>query len=359
MNPKDHFQGKTKKYVNDTLDEIIRLCSRPRPLDKKEISEYIPFLFPHKMKIHYADSVEELEILTDNYSNQLRENMRDNILIVDNFGDMTVRAELNMTKRKTINKFIDKKTNRESILGSSFLKFGFSGRFLKNFEEKISILSYVLLHNQYRSTFTSLFTIRIMLEKCFLGDARARILLYFFLAGVQSITVVYQDIIFLRAPKKIRFDQQYRVHHDKKPALQFKEDKSYFLYGIIFRYDLWVTVTGNKLTKEDFKAVTNIEQRQAIIKYLGAKKIIKLLDMSLLDRSARGNELYGFTDRAINMRILKYVDPSTDRIYMSFVPRVITSTSPPNRREVDTADNAMAWKFSITFDEYKNLEIEA
>ena len=46
-------------------------------------------------------------------------------------------------------------------------------------------------------------------------------------------------------------------------------------------------------------------------------------------------------------RVVKYKDPSTDRIYWCCVPP-----------EIQTADEGMAWKFGLTVEEYLNLEAE-
>ena len=48
------------------------------------------------------------------------------------------------------------------------------------------------------------------------------------------------------------------------------------------------------------------------------------------------------------MKILYYRDPSTKKTYISFVPD-----------EINKADDAMAWKFHITRDEYDRLHVEA
>ena len=78
---------------------------------------------------------------------------------------------------------------------------------------------------------------------------------------------------------------------------------------------------------------------------------LKKTKAQILDRSKRGNELY-----IINMipnyplKYLKYEDPSTaNKVYGCFVPSTIES-----------ADEAMAWKFQITEEEYvEDLIFEA
>ena len=66
----------------------------------------------------------------------------------------------------------------------------------------------------------------------------------------------------------------------------------------------------------------------------------------LIDASRRSNELYSI-DTIIpgrTLKILKYRDPSTDQLYISFVPD-----------DLEKADDAMAWKFQINPGDYGGL----
>ena len=74
------------------------------------------------------------------------------------------------------------------------------------------------------------------------------------------------------------------------------------------------------------------------------------LDTELIDASRRGNELYSI-DSIIpgrTLKILKYQDTSTSQPYISFVPDYMVK-----------ADKAMAWKFSLSGNEYVGLSGEA
>jgi hypothetical protein len=74
------------------------------------------------------------------------------------------------------------------------------------------------------------------------------------------------------------------------------------------------------------------------------------LDTELIDASRRGNELYSI-DSIIpgrTLKILKYKDASTRQPYISFVPNYM-----------EKADEAMAWKFSLSGNEYGMLGGEA
>ena len=74
------------------------------------------------------------------------------------------------------------------------------------------------------------------------------------------------------------------------------------------------------------------------------------LDTELIDASRRGNELYSI-DSIIpgrTLKILKYKDASTSQPYISFVPNYM-----------EKADEAMAWKFSLSENEYGGISGEA
>ena len=63
----------------------------------------------------------------------------------------------------------------------------------------------------------------------------------------------------------------------------------------------------------------------------------------LIDASRRGNELYSIDTiiRGRSLRLVKYRDPSTGQLYVSFVPS-----------HINKADHGMAWKLRLTPREY-------
>jgi len=91
--------------------------------------------------------------------------------------------------------------------------------------------------------------------------------------------------------------------------------------------------------------IKNIEERTKKMDRLGVKHILKKCKATIIDCSKRGNELYelGIIPN-YPLKYLKYEDPSTaNKIYGCFVPS-----------DINTADEAMAWKWDITEVEYKN-----
>ena len=95
-----------------------------------------------------------------------------------------------------------------------------------------------------------------------------------------------------------------------------------------------------------WREVRDFENRFQSMRDEDPDQILVEAGATLKDFSKRGNELYE-TRRIIRnrtLKILKYVDPSTGRIYISFVPD-----------HINDADEAMAWKFSITKQQYQDL----
>ena len=73
-------------------------------------------------------------------------------------------------------------------------------------------------------------------------------------------------------------------------------------------------------------------------------------DAKLISASQRGNQLYEIEDviPGRNLKLLRYNDPSTQEEYMCFVPEYIRDS-----------DEAMAWKFYLTEEEYGDIITEA
>lgn len=97
--------------------------------------------------------------------------------------------------------------------------------------------------------------------------------------------------------------------------------------------------------------IANVEERAKKLQGEGMDKFLHKTKAVLLDKSKRGNELYEIKMfRRYKLRFLKYEDPSTPgKIYGCFVPS-----------DMNKADEAMAWKFYITEDEYlEDLKTEA
>jgi hypothetical protein len=106
--------------------------------------------------------------------------------------------------------------------------------------------------------------------------------------------------------------------------------------------------------------IQNTEQRRVAINHYGWDEIFDQLNAKLINKSKRKTSLavlYRVKDLAPNVQInlVKYKDPSTDRWYVSQVPDVDDEGN-----KIKTADHAMAWKSWLTLAEYQEeLKIEA
>ena len=98
-------------------------------------------------------------------------------------------------------------------------------------------------------------------------------------------------------------------------------------------------------------SLSNIEERTKKMQEMGVEKMLKKLKAQPLHVSLRGNSLYIIDSLVPNyeLKYLVYTDPSSPKkIYGCFVPS-----------DFDNADEAMAWKFQLTKEEYAGLEVEA
>ena len=110
----------------------------------------------------------------------------------------------------------------------------------------------------------------------------------------------------------------------------------------------WLTTPSlsDDLPIEGWREVREFQNRFQSMRDEDPDQILVDAGATLKNFSKKGNELYE-TRRIIRnrvLKILKYVDPSTGRIYISFVPD-----------HINDADEAMAWKFSITKQQYRDL----
>ena len=180
-------------------------------------------------------------------------------------------------------------------------------------------------------------------------------------AGIWTSCYYEHRVLVCRLPTKVSKDEQGRLHSTTGPAVQWKDGSGqYFLHGINFwqnlddymsEPELWRKIVSSKdLSLKEILRIPNVEQRYIILKLHGAEKLLQEAGAQRIDRSERGNELYKIENliQGRTLKLVKYKDPSTERIYVSFVPY-----------EYEKADEAMAWKFQLSESEYKLLNVEA
>ena len=184
---------------------------------------------------------------------------------------------------------------------------------------------------------------------------------------------LYGHIHCLAKPK-VRADDAYRPHSTNSPSISWKWTKIHCLHGVYFDEKLFYGIVNRNVHGKKIISITNMEQRRVAMDIYGIEKLMESLDKKLIDKSSRGNELYkinlGYSSRSIwisrRMRewgstteqitglVLKYSCPSTGRTYFSGIPEV-----DDNEQRIKSADQAMAWKFGLSEEEYSRLTIEA
>ena len=188
-----------------------------------------------------------------------------------------------------------------------------------------------------------------------------------------SLDDIHGHIHCLAKPK-VRTDDVYRPHSTNSPSISWKWTKIHCLYGVYFDEKLFYEIVDRKLDGKKIISLTNMEQRRVAMDIYGIEKLMESLDKKLVDKSSRGNELYrinlGYSSNSIQISrrmsewapnteqitglVLKYSCPSTGRIYFSGIPEFND-----NEQRIKSADQAMAWKFGLSEEEYSRLTIEA
>ncbi len=170
-------------------------------------------------------------------------------------------------------------------------------------------------------------------------------------AGIWSADFYSKAVFVSPPPSKILRNENRRLHSTKESAIQWRDGSGlYFIDGVGFEKWLWEQLAKKEMPCGHISKIINLEQRRAALTLYDFDEIIREQEGYLIERSRRGNELYGLNKVIPGeiIKFLRYKDPSTDRIYTCFVPE-----------SCERADEAMAWKFYLTEEDYENLREEA
>ena len=170
-------------------------------------------------------------------------------------------------------------------------------------------------------------------------------------SGVFAYWVLVDKVIVITSPLTRQVDN--RLHSETRPAVEWTNEKYYFLWGVKLEQDLWQKIVDKTISFKEIMELKNIEQRMVALKIMDAEKLLEGSKAKLIDKSKRGNKLYLieniFSQPAY---FLKYSCPSTNRIYVSGVEPQVAKNNP-------NADYLMAWKLGLTFNDYiEKLNIE-
>ena len=187
----------------------------------------------------------------------------------------------------------------------------------------------------------------------------------FLLKGIFIFSPYNFEALIVPCPK-IKLNDLLRPHSLNDKAIKWPNGKGrYFINGVFFDKITHDKVAKRKIRPKEILKLSNIERRYTAIQLYDVKTLLEDLDSKLINKSKnRDNELYQInlenkivnwddktnerTESDLYAKCVKYKCPSTNRVYLSFVPD-----------KIKTADQAMSWKFHITPKEYEGLKIEA
>jgi len=184
-----------------------------------------------------------------------------------------------------------------------------------------------------------------------LNDERFRRYRDIMLAGIWEIYYFENICIVLTKPKCVRKDENGRLHSIEDGAIEWRDGyKDYFIHGVKFEFELWNKIVKGKITAKEILNIENVEQRYVALSVFGAEKLMEEINSKLINTGKNGIELHEIDSLIPNriLKLLKYSCPSTNRVYVSFVPDTIQN-----------ANEGMAWKFKISKEEYEILEVES
>ena len=175
------------------------------------------------------------------------------------------------------------------------------------------------------------------------------------MTGIFNIIILENFVIITRCPKSIKRDNSDRLHSVETTSIY----EQHYIHGVYFEPELWDQVSKRLLTPKEVMQIKNIEQRRVTINHYGWDEIFDYFDKKLINKSKRNSkaELYRVKGLAenIEINIVRYKDPSTERWYVSQVP-----DEDDYGVKIILADHAMAWKSYLSLEEYqKDLKVEA
>ena len=160
-----------------------------------------------------------------------------------------------------------------------------------------------------------------------------------------SMSFLSKNVAIILTKPKVRQDTSNFLHSDEFPALQWDDTGFYYLHGVKFPEDLWKKIVSHKMPFQDVLAIDDIDQRTQAMKYGDVEEFLAHAGAKTIDthtkKTLAGKEINyklveipkgeTFTQ---NVHFAIYDCPSTDKTYMSGVPKF------------DTVAEAMAWKQS-------------
>ena len=161
--------------------------------------------------------------------------------------------------------------------------------------------------------------------------------------------VEWKDTLYLVPKPQVKIDERNRFHSETEPSIQWKDGaKLYYLNGINFDEDLWKKIVSKTITAQEILKIDNMEKKMMAFSKCEPKKFLTELEAKKINENERGDELY-LIDKIIlgtrqDVKIGKYKDWSTDRIYVDFM-----------RPECQTINEALSKRHKYSLAEWRTV----
>lgn len=189
--------------------------------------------------------------------------------------------------------------------------------------------------------------------------------------GIHSFALNKNGIIALEAPtlsiSPNPRSNEMQLHSETGPSFDSADTgKVYYMRGVFVGRELWKKCypkkKSNALKCDEIFTISNIEQRRVVIEGVGADILASAPNaiktppgdettkhgnqLILIKNVVKSSEQDSWNNEAVDVLIVKYKDPSTGRVYHSFVPPRHDPNNRNSKRRTDP-DEALAWKFGF------------
>lgn len=177
-------------------------------------------------------------------------------------------------------------------------------------------------------------------------------------SGVFAAIYLDEVAIVSRRPRVLRRDEEFRLHHDQLPAIEFEDGfKLFSLDGIVFEEDLFRKVSSKTITLEEINAIQNADQRACAYKW-GLPPLTMLKDMNaeLVNTGSRGTQLFkipNFFDTGTTQYAILMPCP-TGRTFLEFVEPEVAERCIRDYPD-DSSEAAQSAAYGISYEEYTSI----
>jgi len=149
-----------------------------------------------------------------------------------------------------------------------------------------------------------------------------------------------------------------RLHSIKRPAMEFRDGmKYYFVNGRPFKPEVWNKFfPGKKALATEIMGIPNTEERTAVIDAYGMEYIIDSLNAKIIDKQIQHSRQH---DQDVVCELLEFTYNGRKKIALKMVchSKLDTHVHIINKPDCKSVDDALAWKYGMTLEQYKNLNI--